>query len=139
MDKQDALIKNKLTPEERLDLKVRKNLVLKRSHLNNTLDKFNSNIWNNYNKMDKKYIDQTFTSRVIKSEEEAINRIGAKLEAEKLGQFHKTALSLDIAADYIAKTFANNSCYNKTNAITHDNSLNHDNSDVSQINHLSSQ
>lgn len=138
MDTQDALIKNKLTPEERLDLKVRKNLVLKRSHLNNTLDKYNSNIWNNYNRMDKKHIDQTFTSRVIKAEEEAINRIGAKIESEKLDQYHRTQLSLDIAADYIAKEFGTNSYYNKTNGLTHNNSLAHDNSDVSQINHLSS-
>lgn len=117
-----------MTQEQKTDIKIRKNLVLKRSNLNNSLDKYNSNSWNNFNKMDRKHIDQIFTKSVIKSEEDAINRIGEMIESEKVSHYNKTKLSLDVAADFIARSF-----YNQTNAGTNNISLNNDKSNNSEI------
>lgn len=79
--------------DEPQTIQKKKQLVLTRSHLLNSLDKSHSNLWNNYKAMDKKHIDQTviplsliiqFTNSVIKGEEKAINRIGTLIEEEKV-------------------------------------------------------
>jgi hypothetical protein len=45
--------------DEPQTIQKKKQLVLTRSHLLNSLDKSHSNLWNNYKAMDKKHIDQT--------------------------------------------------------------------------------
>jgi hypothetical protein len=58
LDHQEQYIIEPIVDEPQT-IQKKKQLVLRRSHLLNSLDKSHSNLWNNYKVMDKKQIDQT--------------------------------------------------------------------------------
>ena len=114
LDHNDYLVIDPLTSGQKRDTKTRKKLVLKRSHMLNSLDKYNSNVWNNFKRMDRKHIDQTFTKRVIQYEENAINRIGTLIEQEKVDSVCKSPrFLLGVTANFMGKnsSFANGSSF----------------------------
>lgn len=60
--------------------------------------------------MDKKYIDQTFTNKVIEYEENEINRLGSLIEGDKVQQECKgPKYLLNATANMLAETFGNTS------------------------------
>lgn len=59
LDQEAGKMQDALTKDTKPDIQTTKRLVLARSHLLNNLDKPQSNAWNNFKNMSKKYIDQT--------------------------------------------------------------------------------